>query len=323
MVKVSVIIPVYNVENYLSKCLDSVFSQTLDSYEVIAINDGSNDNSLNILNTYLKKYSNLKIIDQCNQGISKSRNLGISESKGEYIMFLDSDDYMENNMLYDMYIKAKSESLDIVVCDYYTVYSSTVSKQLEKVSDFSNTTITDSKNLIFEINPSPWNKLFKSSFLKQQKYRFPLDLKYEDLGYIPLLFLNAKKIGKVNKPLYNYMVRENSQTTIVDDRIFDIFSILNILYREYSSHNIHNTSEVEYLFIKKLTTYNLQQKYCKNSKIGYKFVDESFGYLSAKYPKWRNNIYLKKESFIKRAIKKNKFLTKIYIFIGGSHENKK
>lgn len=323
MYKISVIIPIYNMEKYLSKCLDSVLNQSLKDIEVIAINDGSKDKSIEILRKYQKKHKNLKVFDNNNMGISATRNFGIEKSTGEYITFIDSDDFIDVNMLEFMYNKAKKENLDIVVCDYYHYYESTNSTKEMRLASFKNTDITNNPELVFEINSSPWNKIYKRSLILKTKEKFPLNIKYEDLGYIPILVGNAKKIGKIDIPFNYYLIRENSETTTVDGKIYDIFKILDILYDYYKSKKMNNLKEVEYLFIGKLTTYNLQQKYSKNFRVGKQFVKDSFKYLNTKFPDWKNNCYFKKQSFLKYLIKSSMFLTNIYISIGGKHETKK
>ena len=115
--KVSVIIPVYNVEKYLEECLDSVVNQTLKEIEIICINDGSIDNSVKILEKYRDKYSNIKVINQKNLGVGRARNVGVKLAKGEYIFFLDSDDYIEVDALEKCYIEAKQHRLDVVLID--------------------------------------------------------------------------------------------------------------------------------------------------------------------------------------------------------------
>lgn len=114
--KVSVIIPVYNAENYLKECLDSILKQTLQEIEVICVNDGSSDGSLSILNEYVKEDSRLKIISQENQGAGSARNNGLKYAKGLFVIFLDCDDIFEHNMLEIMYSKAILLNLDVCVC---------------------------------------------------------------------------------------------------------------------------------------------------------------------------------------------------------------
>lgn len=322
MIKISVIVPVYNMEKYLEKCLDSLVNQTLKEIEIIAVNDGSKDKSINILKKYSKKYKNIKIYDHDNQGISKTRNFGIEKATGEYIAFIDSDDYVDTRMFEIMYKKAKKDNLDIVVCDYYNYYENKNKIEKFKIVDFKDTTISENKSLIFQINPSPWNKIYKKELFEVKKYRFPIGIKYEDLGYIPILLTEANRIGKVNIPLNYYLIRGNSETTTIDERVFDIFKILDILYEYFENKNMEKTKEVEFLFISKLTMYNLQQKLNINKKCANEFINKSFDYLNDKYPHWKINKYFIKTNKLKIFVKSSKWITKIYAGIGEQNENK-
>lgn len=316
MIKVSVIVPIYNMEKYLGKCLDSLVGQTLKDIEIIAINDGSKDSSLDILNKYTKKYKNIRVFDNKNQGISKTRNFGIEKAKGEFITFIDSDDYVEKNMLELMYKKAVNDNLEVVVCDYYKYFEPTDKYVETKIADFLNTTIKENKKLLFEINQSPWNKLYKKELIERVKYRFPENVKYEDFGYIPILLTEAKKIGKVNAPLNYYLIRDNSETTTIDKRVFDIFKILDILYEYFKKKKIENSKEVEFLFARTLTMYNLQQRYNKDRDTVDEFVDKSFNYLKEKYPNWKINKYFIKTNKLKIIVKESKKITKAYAKLG-------
>ncbi len=116
--KVSVIVPIYNVEKYLRKSLDSLANQTINDYEVILVNDGSTDNSQSIIDEYVEKYSVFKGFKKENGGMSSARNFGLKYAKGEYIAFVDSDDFVELNFLEKLYDKAKKDKSDVVICDY-------------------------------------------------------------------------------------------------------------------------------------------------------------------------------------------------------------
>ena len=130
MVKVSVIVPVYNVENYIEKCLDSLLNQTLDDIEIIVVNDGSTDNSANIIK---EKYVNkIVYLEKENGGLSDARNFGLPHAKGKYIAFLDSDDYIEPTMYEKMYSVAEKEEADMVECDFYWEYPNKVKEDVRK-----------------------------------------------------------------------------------------------------------------------------------------------------------------------------------------------
>lgn len=321
-IKLSVIVPIYNMEKYLNRCLDSLVNQTIEDIEIILINDGSTDKSQKIIDEYAKKYNKkIRSYTNKNQGISKTRNFGIDKANGEYIAFIDSDDFVEIDMFEKMYKKAKRENLDIVVCDYYNYYDQTKTTAIENIINFNNTNLLNDLELIFKINPSPWNKIYKRSLILDSEYRFPENIKYEDLGYIPILLTEANKIGKINKPFNYYLIRSNSETTTVDKRVYDIFKILDILFDYFKSKKIEQTREVEYLFINKLTTYNIQQKYNKEKRVKKDFISKSFEYLNNKYPNWKKNKYFKEQNILKYLIKKSKIFTNIYIMLGGKHEN--
>ena len=129
--KVSIIIPVYNVEKYLKKCLDSVVNQTLKDIEIIVVNDGSPDNSQKIIDEYAKKYSQIASYTKENGGLSDARNYGIKKSKGKYLAFIDSDDFIDHDMIKKMYNKAVKENLDIVVCNSVEVYENGLKREIK------------------------------------------------------------------------------------------------------------------------------------------------------------------------------------------------
>ena len=156
--KVSVIVPVYNVEKYISKCLDSLVNQTLKDIEIIVVNDGSPDNSQKIIDEYVKKYPDkVKSYIKENGGQGSARNYGIELSTGEYIGFVDSDDFVELDMFEKMYNKAKQDNSDIVICGSYNVSEDYSKKEIDV---FVNNYNTDLENAIFG-KMTVWNKIYK------------------------------------------------------------------------------------------------------------------------------------------------------------------
>ena len=121
-VDISLIVPVYNVENYLERCLLSVENQTFENFEVIIVNDGSTDGSLRVIQRFLNRNMNFKLIDQENKGLGEARNVGIKNSCGRYVAFLDSDDFLEPNYLEKLYLSAIRTCADIVCCNFYFYY---------------------------------------------------------------------------------------------------------------------------------------------------------------------------------------------------------
>ena len=305
MIKVSIVIPTYNREKYITKCIDSIINQTLKEIEIIIIDDGSTDNTEKIIKNYNDK--RIKYIKKDNTGIGDTRNRGIKESTGEYISFVDIDDYIDITMLEKCYNKAKKEDLDIVICDYKEIEEETNKERNFKLLDFENTNLKDCPELITETNLGPCNKIIKRELLKDNL--FPTDIKYEDMCLVLKLYKNANKIGKINEYLSYFIKHSNSETTIRDIKIFDIFKSLDIA-REILKEEIYN-KELETLIISKLTNYNIQQRYQSNKRIRKEFINKSFEYLNKYYPNYKNNDYFKKRG-IKGIIEKNKLLTKIY-----------
>lgn len=315
MIKVSVIVPVYNMEKYLDICLSSLANQTFKDYEVLVINDGSNDSSEKIINYYKKEYPKIfRTFSFKNQGISKTRNIGIEKARGEYITFIDSDDYIEKTFLEDMYNEIVLSNSDICICDYYTINEQDVINEV-KLEDFSISSVKNNPQLLFIINSSPWNKLYKKSLFNYLRFE---NIKYEDLLLIPKLVLNAKKIIKLNKCLNYYRIRGNSETTTMDERVFDIIKILDNLNGYFKSKKVFDKfySEIEYFNIYRTTMYILQQKSQKNVYNRDRFIDLAYNYLDDNFPNWRKNKYYKKRrNFLKRMIESNKFLSKTYVKI--------
>lgn len=307
MVDISIIVPIYNASKYLKKCLDSLVNQTKKELEFILINDGSTDDSESIIKSY--NDSRIKYFKRSNHGIGKTRNFGISKSTGKYIMFLDSDDYLEVNACEVLYKKIDKEMLDLVVCDFYRVVND--SKIIEKIASFKNTSLKDNPNLLLNVNLAPWNKIYRSDLIKNNNIKFIEDLKYEDAPFVVLSLLKSKKIGKVDKTLVYYTIHEKSETTVRDERIFDIIKIVDII-RSYFKDYFWSREVIDTLTIKILVNYNIQGRNIKDKDIRNKFIDETFSYLEKNIPNYKSNIYFKERSVLKSFIEKSKALSKLY-----------
>lgn len=220
MIKVSIIVPAYNAEHYIARCIDSLLNQTLKEIEIIVINDGSTDRTDEIINTYLHD-SRIKYFKRTNHGIGNTRNFGLKQAVGEYIGFVDADDYVEYNMYDILYKRAKSENLDLVLCDFYRNFEETNTFLVEKINGFqnNNTNLKKSPNLLNLINLSPWNKIYKKNMINVMEENFPEKLKYEDTPFVIRMLTKADNIGKVELPLYHYMIHKNSETTVMDKRV--------------------------------------------------------------------------------------------------------
>lgn len=306
MVKVSVIVPIYNSEKYLKRCVDSLINQTMCDIEFILINDGSTDSSDLIISNY--NDSRIKYFKRTNHGIGATRNFGIDKSKGDFIGFVDSDDYVEPDFYEKMYNECVNNGLDIVVCDHYIEKDK--NREELKFLDFGVTSLDKTPNLLMDINLAPWNKIYRKSLFDKTTY-YPVGVKYEDTPWVAKMFSRAKKIGKLNECLYYYIVHSNSETTVIDNRVYDIFKITDILFDDLGN-NDNIRSSLDDLIIYLITKYTVSQRYVKSRKDRNNFIDYAFLYLSEKIPYYRTTNYFKKRDFFRRLIEKNRILTKLY-----------
>ena len=204
MPKFSIIIPVYNVEKYIKKCLDSVFAQTEKDYEVIVVNDGTKDNSMDIVKNY-----DVKIVNQKNQGLSEARNTGLKNAKGEYILFLDSDDYIEKDLLKELNksIKNKPDLVRFQIREVFDAYK----KDYNELS-FTNKSGPEAFSIIcnYHFVENAWAYLYKKSYLEENNFTFKKGTIHEDFGLVPLVIMKASNVNSISYIGYNYVQREGS-----------------------------------------------------------------------------------------------------------------
>ena len=284
--KISIIIPIYNMELYLEKCLESIIGQNFKEYEVILINDGSTDNSKNIMINWMKKYNNIIVIDKQNGGQGSARNLGIKKARGEYILFVDADDYIAKDCLNECYIFAKSKNYDVVLFDYFEK-----TRTGEKIiKGYNNITNNIKINYLLSL-PSPVNKMFKRNIWEKNKLAFEENTIYEDLGLIPLIALYTDKIGYLDKPLYYYVIRKGSsmQQEVYSPKLKDIFNIMELLYQKLYKKYF---SELEYLYIRHFL-HGAGLRFLKFAE-GKRDIEDISQIMKLRFPKWYKNKYLKK-----------------------------
>lgn len=308
---ISIIVPIYNAEKYIEKCIDSLINQTKKELEIILINDGSTDKTEEKIKEYHDQ--RIKYFKNKNQGIGKTRNFGIEKATGEYLMFIDSDDYLEESACEELYKVAKKDKSDLVVCDFYKIYENGILEEF-KLPSFKPTTLKKTPNLLLDINLSPWNKLYESSLIKENKIAFVENLKYEDAPFVAISLDKAMKISKVDKCLNYYLIRGNSETTVRDEKAFDLLKIVDMI-RAYFKDKDYIEETLPKVLVRIITNYTIQQRNQKDIKIGMKFIDDSFDYLKMYVPDYKNNIYYESRGFLRRTIEKSKTLSKLYCYI--------
>ena len=307
---ISIIVPVYNAEKTIERCLDSLIGQTKKELEFIIINDGSFDRTEELIKKYDDK--RIKYYKNKNQGIGKTRNFGIEKATGKYLMFVDSDDYVDKNMCKRLFEKCEKKDLDMVICDYYKVFES---GQKEKIylGNFEDSSLEENPNIITE-HLNPWAKLYNREMIIKNNIKFVENLKYEDAPFVIEALCCAKKIGKVNEFLSYYYVHNNSETTVRDERCFDILKIIDKI-RVYTKNKEKLKEKIDKLTVRMITNYTIQQRMQKDKKIAMKFIDEAFAYLDKEVPNYKDNKYYENRGFLRRNIERNRIFTKIYCLL--------
>lgn len=210
---VSIIIPVYNVEKYLPKCLESVINQTMNEIEIIVVNDESSDDSLKIIHEFSDRDSRIKVVDQKNKGLGGARNSGIKIASGEFLFFLDSDDYIKLETLQETYDYAKNVSADIVVFNYEKAYEN---GKLDSAPTFGSKVMSRDEALAGIISlktaPTAWNKLYRRALFQENNILYPEKYLHEDLPVTYKLFWYAKTVGFLDKSYYYWLIRSGSIT---------------------------------------------------------------------------------------------------------------
>lgn len=300
MIDISVIVPVYNAEQYLSKCFDSILNQTIKNFEIIVINDGSTDNSLKIIQEYHQKYPEvIKVIDQKNMGQAIARNNGINKAFGNYICFVDSDDWISNVYLEKLYNKAIKDSLDIVICDAYIIVDDYIKKM--------NVNVIKTGNLIKDYilnTSSPCWKIIKKDIIVKNKLLFSEGHIYEDLATVPLYGLLTKKIGFIDDNLYYYLVHSGSTMNQItyNPKLEDIFVAFEKLEYKFKILDFNNAyeEELEYIYIKHLL-HAASLRFIKFPNYQQN-IERIIKIMNNKFPNWKKNKYFKLSDFKYKVI---------------------
>lgn len=300
--KVSIIVPVYNVEQYLETCMDSLVHQTLKEIEIIAVNDGSPDNCLEILNNYQNLYpQKVKVFTTENRGVSHARNYGLDHAKGTYVQFVDSDDFIALDMSEKLYQKAIQDQNDIVLCSRYSVHQDkkkgkTDQKAIKLGLISQNFNVQNQPFEYAHISPFPWDKLFLREFIG--KDRFPENIRFEDLVFVYRLCCHAKNIGFLNQPLYYY--RKTTKTGFLNtfsDSTLDIIKAFDLLFQYLQENHYLELlrEETAYICIRHfLLRYPalFQNKTRGKLPLKLQLIEGTQNFLDEKFPDWRNNHYL-------------------------------
>lgn len=294
---ISVIVPVYNSEKYLKRCLDSIIKQTYKNIEIIVVNDGSTDESLRILEEYKNKYSNLKLVNQENKGQALAREIGLNISGGDYIAHVDSDDYIEQNYLEKLYnhinltnsnICSSRIALHPTNMPKFPLYNR---KRSSKLID-----LEEQKEYLLYVNVVTHSKLYKRQYVINNSINNKIN---DDLSVNHYAYAKARKISFANDAIYHYLPNDDGLVSkflngIDVEKTKNVIVPLEILKEKFTSGGIYfkYTKEIEYIYLKNIferivSVYDSNIDYVK--KIG--IINSLFSYLENQFPEWQDNIY--------------------------------
>lgn len=271
--KFSIIVPVYNVEKYLDKCLNSILSNTYKNYEVIIVNDGTKDNSEQIINKYINKYKNIKYIKQKNKGLSSARNEGVKKAIGDYLLFIDGDDYIESDML-DVLDKNLKDKPDLLRYQLREVYNDKIVDYNEEEFDTTNGINAFEKITRYKYIEPSTIYVYKSSFYKKNKFKFKEGIYHEDFALVPIIISKAKTVKSISYIGYNYLQREGSIISNNDNE--KIIKKMNDIITSYEEaikilNKIDNSDIIKHFYanslIEKYNTLNKETKKIYKPKI--------------------------------------------------------
>ena len=296
MIKVSIVVPAYNVENYIDRCIESLVNQTLQEIEIIIVNDGSTDNTKQKIEKFLLAYpEKIKYLEKQNGGLSDARNYGIPSARGKYIGFVDSDDYVELNMFEEMYKKAEEENSDMIECDFIWEYPNKQRIDIGRIYQ-------NKKEAFIYARVVAWNKLIKRETLEKANIKFPKGLRYEDTEFFYKLLPSLEKISFVKTPMVHYIQRSNSIANTQNERVKEIFEIWDNIFKYYKEQGLFEEykNEIEYTY----TRFLLCSSLLRIVKVGDKKVRKelekrTWEELNKNFPNWKQNPILKKEKSAK------------------------
>ncbi len=302
--KISIIVPVYNCEKYLDEAIKSVLNQTLRELEVIIVNDGSTDNSLDIANKYSSIDNRVKVLTQDNQGVSAARNLGLEAAKGEYIGFIDGDDWIESDMYKTLYSIAIKENVDLVISNFEQELEG---KNIISRLDISTDIVLKEKDIVKKVLPqflqheklnTVCNKLFKSEIIKNYNIRFPKGVALGEDGVFNInYFTNIKSLMYIDYSGYHYREVEGSATR-------------NIFEKDYFSRSLEvYNEEIPSIYYK-----YFGQDYLEELK-AIKFINNIISYTHIYFKPQDNISFIQRYKYVKKMIKNdyvNKVLNKYF-----------
>ena len=301
---VSVIIPAYNAEKYIGKCLDSVLVQTMDDFEVLVINDGSTDNTNAVVKEYVKKHGRIRYIKQKNMGVARTRNKAVGLAKGKFIAFIDNDDFIDKDYL-EMLLPGEDE--DVVIGGF--------KRPDEAGKIVKEMRLVDTEWSKF-MNPTPWAKIYRKDFILKNKLEFLDNNIGEDIYFNLIGMLLAKNVRIVDYIGYNWFYNRESvsSTAHKDFKKINIFKLLNSCYDELKKRDLleENYEILEFFFYRFIVWFLLYATKGQKKEAIDKIYDELFAWLEERFPNFTKNRLLKRKQLVSEE-KKTRIAYEVFL----------
>ncbi|PAV31538.1 hypothetical protein CIL05_02450 [Virgibacillus profundi] len=307
MPKVSLIVSAYNIEKYIKKCLQSLIYQTFQDLEIIVINDGSTDNTLTKIQQMEEIDTRINVIDQSNEGVMRAREKGFEKAKGEYLLFVDGDDWLAEDAIDVLYKKAKQNDYDIVCYKFYFVEGDEIRKSSTKNISYQMLVGDDFLKMIMtsKINPSLWSKLMKKKFIKNNNIVFPNDIaKGEDLAFSCSLAIHCPRVCLVDEFLYYYLIsRSQSVTNSASSILLEVEKATSFIQQDLKYNNMYKENKEEFEFLAFIHNFWVNRDIIYNKK---NELSKSL------YKKWkRTGINIRKNKYFKELMLKEQLKVRI------------
>lgn len=304
--KVSAIVAAYNIESYIERCLISIINQTVEDIEIIVVNDGSTDKTRYVVEEVANKDDRIIIINQENKGLIEARKSGVDIARGEYILFIDGDDWLELDTIDSLYKTAEKNNSDIVLYNGFLAYDNQKLKKESFKREVINSNDFLKELFLNKISPSICFKFIKRSFITENNIEFPNDISYaEDLATTSILFMNKPRISTLDKCLYNYYQRENSMVNTITNKILEVNKAISCVEKNLKNKGLYKEyyEEFEYMTYIHLFIYRI---------ILAKEVNDIYAKVHNQYKERKVNI--KKNRYIKEEINKNPLSFKVRLY---------
>lgn len=306
-IKLSIVAAVYNLEKYLPRCLDALVNQTMQEIEILCVDDGSTDSAPQIIEEYQKKYpEKIKVFHKENGGEFTTRNYGLERAQGEYVTFVDTDDYVEPNWAEKLYNAAKENDADLAVCGFERIDLATNKVVATNMTNFGNTVkeITPKDDYLLFINPAPWNKVYKREKIKD--LRFLPFRGFNDTMFLASCYTKMNKIAFVPDVLYHYYLRYDSQIHTVNKQDVDNLKkyLLEVKDLYIKSNKYEDMKYIldTFAFLHLGTSVMYRVSYDKSVDMK-KMLKDTIKYLDDNFSSWRKSPFLKLGYSLKKGFK--------------------